>query len=123
MTNSNSQPLEHNRFDRLVVDVPDIYRRFPIIPGGESILSNSNSNLVSLYQLRVLPLDFRTNLSLLLKRLHIDINWFYEFRSYWTSVLGGFKLTSFYDVFYLKNVYTAHVQAAQVSKTVRLQSL
>lgn len=103
-----------NRFDRLQIDVAELYRAFPL--GGRAAVSHSNRvSVAALYRTPWLPLRARLGLWKLLHRLRLDQAWFDQFAEYWGAVLGGRPLRSPDDFHFLRNTYRARFQASEVS--------
>ena len=105
-----------NRFDRLTVDVPELYRRQPL--GQMSTPSHSGGGpFAALYRTSLLPLSVRLSFWKLLHRLRLDQAWFDRFAEYWTAVLGGRPLRSPDDFHFLRNLYRLRFQDSQVPTT------
>lgn len=108
-----------NAFDNLVVDVADLYRRFPLESrqtwpsAGPPALSRAQRLTAS----GLLPLRARAAASRLLTHLRIDQRWFQRFRAYWMDVLGGRPLLSVEDFHFLRGVYRIRHQDNQVPDT------
>ena len=108
-----------NAFDNLVVDVEDLYRRFPLElrqawpGGGPPPLTRAQRLTASPW----LPLRGRTAASRLLTHLRLDQRWFQRFRGYWTDVLAGRPLLSVEDFHFLRGVYRIRHQDNQVPDT------
>jgi hypothetical protein len=112
---------ELNQFDALKVDVSDIYQRFPL---GRRVQENAqvganpmDAKFLSLYKTTLLPLQTKNYLWHLLRRSHLDWSWFQNFRSYWTTVLGGRPLWGPEDFYFLRGIYRMRHQENQVPDT------
>lgn len=105
-----------NFYDRLVIDVPELFRRYPLEraatwPGDAARPS-------PVYRTGALPLAGRVTLWKLLQRLSFDRTWFQTFQSYWTNVLGGRPLLGPEDFHFLRGVYRMRHQDNLVPDTV-----
>ena len=107
---------EANSFDNLQVDVRQLYEQHPYdakVAGSSSI----RSPFRRLYSSMPIPVAQRNRLWHLISRLHLDSAWFFEFREYWSSVLGGRPLLSPEDFYFLKNLYRVKFQRNQIPDT------
>lgn len=104
------QIRERNYFDNMVIDVREVYKKFPIDFLKKDRPCLKYNNFQKIYQLPPLPLSCRLYLWNLFRHLNLDLKWFEEFRMYWSSVLGGRPLWSIYDFFFLTNWYRVKFQ-------------
>lgn len=102
---------ETNGFDNLQVDLADLYKKFPLekvlaqAPARSSLDHRKNP-----YRSAWIPLKYRLRAWQIAFRSQLDISWYEEFNSYWTSVLGGRPLWSPQDIYFLKNAYRIKFQ-------------
>jgi len=102
-----------NFFDRLVVDVNNIYKDYPFNktpdskPGLFPLIKDPAHRL---YRSFLLPLKLRRCIYHALRRTNLDQIWFDEFKGYWSKVLNGRPLHSLHDLFFLKNLYRVQFQ-------------
>ena len=103
-----------NRFDRLQIDVAELYRSIPL--GSRTAAGQpSSARLSALYRAPWLPLGARLGFWKLLHRLRLDQAWFDQFAEYWSTVLGGRPLRSPDDFHFLRNTYRSRFQESEVS--------
>ena len=109
-----------NFFYSFLIDVPQLYKKFPI-----DFIANTGSNdrfsdpnySTRFYRLSFLPERYRVKAWVLARRIHIDLLWFLQFRSYWVNVLGGRPLWGVEDFYFLRNIYRTRFQDNQVPDT------
>ncbi len=110
------RPRASNAYDRLVVDVPALFARFPLAErrrwGSQPADATGR-----LYAARFAPLGVRRRARQLLHRLHLDLRWLRTFDAYWTTVLGGRPLLAPEDFHFLRGVYRLRHQDNQVPDT------
>ncbi|MBF0455985.1 MAG: methyltransferase domain-containing protein [Magnetococcales bacterium] len=98
-----------NKFDKLVVNVPELFKSFPY-DAKESPAVNKvpflQTRLHRIYKNRFLPARYRKALWKIGRNTHIDLSWYEVFREYWKTVLKGRGVWSVQDFFFLKGVYT-----------------
>lgn len=102
-----------NAFDNLAVDVKKLYADFPLTwPGIEKTgqVKFVQTPLHKIYKWGCLSFKYRNIFWHLMRRLHLDLSWFNEFKSYWESVLGGRPLWGVYDFYFLRNLYRIKFQ-------------
>ena len=104
---------EYNFFDRLQVDVPELYRQHP--PEAWASFSGTppflhRSIFDPLYRMSCVPFRYRSLVRHVLRRIHLDLGWFYQFRQYWGNVLHGRPLWGVEDFFFLRSVYRLRFQ-------------
>jgi SAM-dependent methyltransferase len=106
---------EANAFDRLVVDVPRLFERYPIV--DRRSWPGAAAGPRGLYAHPLLPVGSRVAAWKLLHRLSLDRRWFETFQSYWSDVLGGRPLLTPEDFHFLRGVYRMRHQDNQVPDT------
>ena len=95
-----------NRYDDLIVNVPEIFSHFPITEKKPDKRGQKFSDIFTiLYRFEPLPLVVRKYLWYFLKRIGLDANWFYNFKHYWEEYLGGITLWGVEDFYFLRGVY------------------
>jgi SAM-dependent methyltransferase len=104
---------EYNFFDRLQVDVPELYRQHPLeawasLSGKPPFLHRSIFD--PLYRISCVPFRYRRLIRQAFRRIHLDLGWFYQFQQYWGNVLHGRPLWGVEDFFFLKNIYRMRFQ-------------
>lgn len=105
-----------NFFDQLVVDVPELFARFP--PRGSMWPSVPRPSAAHRFHgSSGLPLPVRLAAWWLLHRLRLDQGWFREFGAYWGGVLKGRPLLSPEEFHFLNGVYRMRFQDNQVPNT------
>lgn len=77
-----------NLFDRLVIDVPDLYVRHPPNASHWPARRPAPTAAQRLYGRHGLPLSARFAVWRLLHRLRLDQAWFDEFAAYWGGAPG-----------------------------------
>ncbi len=104
-----------NRFDNLVVDVPELYSRWPLAGDwAQESASVKRIGAAALYACRWLPLDWRVRSWRKLRASGWDDSWFRRFRGYWQQVLGGRPLWEVHDFHFLLNQYRVKFQSSQL---------
>ena len=114
-----------NALDRLEVNLPQLYKDFPIdhkqgSPDHDRFFTKGKINY--LYRFPLLPLSYRSKLWQWLGRLNIDQRWLEEFRVYWTEVLKGRPLWSADDFHFLRNLYRLRFQYNQIPDGIDTQT-
>jgi methyltransferase family protein len=99
-----------NAYDQLVIDVPALYRRFPIDAVSRWPVPHA-SPPATFYQR--LP----TRVWQVLHRLRLDQVWFNTFATYWNAVLGGRSLFGVEDFHFLRGVYRLRHQGSTLADT------
>lgn len=102
-----------NGFDRLKVDVDELYRRHPVDSkesSGVDFIPQNLSHYDKIYRSRLMPLETKSNLRLFLTRTHVDDTWFKEFGGYWHRILGGRPLYGVADFHSLRSIYRQQFQ-------------
>ncbi len=92
-----------NLFDRMAVDVPDLFRRCPLERSAS--WPGVAAEPMPIYRSRLLPFASRVAVWKLLHRLSLDRTWFATFQSYWSDVLGGRPLLGPEDFHFLRGMY------------------
>ncbi len=94
-----------NQLDNLIVDIEELYKKFPIKhkvnPKANSVDFN-RSIYHKIYRNPFLPMKLRNNFWYLVRRLHLDLTWFNTLRQYWTQLLGGRPLWGIEDFFFCR---------------------
>src|SRR4051812_28211317 len=104
-----------NLFDRLTVDVPELFRRYPL--ERAAAWPGAAADVAAMYRSPALPLRARVALWKLLHRLSLDREWFTTFQSYWSHVLGGRPLLGPEDFHFLRGMYRIRHQPNLVPDT------
>jgi SAM-dependent methyltransferase len=100
-----------NGFDNLEIDVPEIFRRYPVEDLGAINRDRiSRDRFAGIYRSRLIPLKARLGLWDAAFLANLDLGWFEGFSDYWTKVLGGRPLWSPQDIYFLKNIYRMKFQ-------------
>src|SRR5689334_19053656 len=104
---------ETNQFDKLVVDVDKTYKTFPVdakFDPKANKIRFIKDGFHRLYSQPLLPLAWCNYAWHLLRRIQLDWTWFQEFRTYWSTVLGGRPLWGPQDFYFLRGTYRAKHQ-------------
>ena len=105
-----------NKFDRLTVDVPELYRKFPVEPGASwylSAMDRYRSGSSRLFACQAIPFSWRHRAWTLLRKSGIESSWFDVFRMYWSKILGGRPLWGVEDLHFLANLFRMRFQTAE----------
>lgn len=105
-----------NGLDRLALDVPSLYARYPFERRAEWSRRPAR-RAWPVYRSPLLPLAARLRVWQLAHRLQLDLAWFDSFQRYWTGILGGRPLLSPEDFHFLRGVYRLQSQDNQVPDT------
>jgi len=111
---------ESNFFDNLLINVGELYERFPVHAKTDPkpcLVQSMQSNFHKIYRNRMIPLRYRDRFWQISRRLNLDLTWFDEFRSYWSTVLKGRPLFNVHDFYFLRNLYRVRFQNNQVPDT------
>ena len=103
-----------NAFDRLDVDVPKLFRDYPIERRGD--WPGNPPPHLGLYAAPA-PLRARVIAWKLLHRTHLDQRWLQRFAGYWESILGGRPMLAPEDFHFLRGIYRLRHQEDAVSDT------
>jgi hypothetical protein len=106
---------ETNSYDRLAVDVPALFARYPL--KNAASWGRRAPRRQSRYAASILPLNFRFRSWQLLHRLRLDQSWFETFQIYWRTILEGRPLHTPDDFHFLRGVYRLRHQDNQVPDT------
>jgi SAM-dependent methyltransferase len=103
-----------NAFDRLRIDVAELYARYPIAsrrdwPGHPPPFRPIYS--------APLPLKARLATWKLLHRLRLDERWVARFAEYWVNILGGRPMMSADDFHFLRGIYRIRHQDDAIGDT------
>lgn len=113
--NAYRSQCAHNYFDRLQVDVPELYRQYP--PEAWTSFFKTppfflrRSIFDPLFRIPFVPYRCRRLVRQLFRRIYLDLGWFYHFRQYWGNILHGRPLWGVEDFFFLKNIYRMRFQS------------
>ncbi len=108
---------ETNFFDNMVVNIGELYERFPLQKDQDAkscFVPSMQGRFHKIYRNRLIPLRRREQIWHLLRRTNLDLSWFGEFSSYWSSVLKGRPLYTVHDFYFLRNLYRIRFQNNQV---------
>jgi SAM-dependent methyltransferase len=105
-----------NHYDRMVVDIPELYRQFPI-EERTRWAHPPTVRLGKFYGLGVLPLGARIRAWKILHRLQLDLEWLKTFQGYWGDVLQGRPLLAPEDFHFLRGLYRIGHQNNQLPDT------
>jgi ubiquinone/menaquinone biosynthesis C-methylase UbiE len=117
MSNLFYQKNEKNYFDNLVIDVNQLYLKWPINKKFHPKINQVNylrSRFYKIYRSVALPFKIRRFLWNLFRQTNIDLTWFNEFKKYWIDIIGGRPLWNMQDLFFLKNLYRIKFQESQI---------
>ena len=106
MSNLFYQKNEKNYFDNLVIDVNQLYLKWPINKKFHPKINQVNylkSIFYKIYRSVLIPFKIRRFLWNLFRQTNIDLIWFNEFKKYWINIIGGRPLWNIQDLFFLKN--------------------
>lgn len=108
-----------NQWDNLVIDVQEIYNRFPLSVASQSPAITSSAAFFSkVYGSSLLPLSLRRYVRKMAYQTNLDLRWFQEFSWYWGNVLGGRPFWGVQDFYFLMNLYRVRFQDNLVPDTV-----
>lgn len=108
-----------NKFDNLLINVPALYKKYPIGKNSFQNISGSQQEIGifnRLYRLSIIPFSVANVLWYLFHRTNLDQRWFDEFKKYWRQVLGGLTLWGPQDFYFLRNIYRLKFQQTHLSK-------
>lgn len=108
---------EKNHFDNLQVDVPALFKKYPLTQLTGSVVPTRKDFFTKLYSNQLLPLGLRIKLWKAAFNAHQDLTWFEDLSEYWTHVLKGRPLWGPYDAYFLKNMYRIKFQKNMVPDT------
>jgi 2-polyprenyl-3-methyl-5-hydroxy-6-metoxy-1,4-benzoquinol methylase len=111
---------EENFFDNLVVDIKKLYEEHPIDRKADArpnLVPFVRSPFHKMYRNPLIPLRYREYFWRVARQINLDLTWFQEFKSYWSSVLGGRPLWGVQDFFFLRGLYRVKSQDNQVPDT------
>lgn len=103
-----------NFFDRLHVDVPALFAKYPIANRRE--WPGRPPSFLGLYSAPA-PLRARLIAWKLLHRMNLDQGWLERFAGYWESILGGRPMRSPDDFHFLRGIYRLRHQDDAVPDT------
>ncbi|HNE04242.1 MAG TPA: class I SAM-dependent methyltransferase [Anaerolineales bacterium] len=110
---------EFNQWDKLVLDVKEVYKKHPlsvnVLEGAQ--LPPHTALFRRFYKTPLVPLSLRRFIHKLSLRTSLDTSWFEDFSNYWSSVLGGRPLLGVQDFYFLKNLYRIRFQDNQIPDT------
>ncbi len=108
-------------FFNLKIDVKKIYEEYPItnkvnpqpnlVPFAQSLFHKL------VYRNQEIPQNYRELLWRYARQINLDLSWFQEFQTYWSSILHGRSLYSVQDFFFLKNFYRIKFAECEVPDT------
>jgi hypothetical protein len=107
-----------NYYDNLLIDVKDIFQKFPIEKKVAASINNVSLNkslFHRIYSSRLIPLQYKNYFWHLLNRINLDQTWINEFKHYWSKVLGGRPLWGPQDLYFLRNHYRIKFQNSGVT--------
>lgn len=109
---------EFNQWDKLALDVKEVYKKHPLSKNVSETAQKSTAALFrQLYKSPLIPLPFRRYIRKLSLRTNLDTGWFDDFSKYWGSVLNGRPLYGVQDFYFLVNFYRVHFQDNRVPDT------
>ncbi len=120
MTKDFYMERQSNFFDNLVVNVKDLYDRFPVQKESDAqpcLVPFMQSRFHSIYRNVFIPLRYRDRFWKIFRQLNIDLTWLDDFKSYWSTVLNGRPLLNVHDFYFLRNLYRVKFQNSQVPDT------
>lgn len=98
-----------NRYDQLVVDVPDLYARYPLADRASWGASPFR------YRWAVGPQRLKRGLYTVLHRSRLEETWCRRFAQYWTRMLGGRPLLGPDDFHILRGIYRVRAQGTEIA--------
>jgi hypothetical protein len=109
---------EFNQWDKLVLDVKEIYKKYPLsVNVFEETQKKTTALFRRFYKTPFIPLSFRRFIRKLFLRTNLDTSWFEDFSNYWSSTLGGRPLLGVQDFYFLTNLYRTRFQDNQIPDT------
>ncbi|MEY2817109.1 MAG: hypothetical protein RL275_572 [Chloroflexota bacterium] len=109
---------EFNQWDKLVLDVKEVYKKYPLsVNVFEETQKKTTALFRRFYKTPFIPLSFRRFIRKLFLRTNLDTSWFEDFSNYWSSTLGGRPLLSVQDFYFLTNLYRTRFQDNQIPDT------
>ena len=107
-----------NQWDKLVVDVQDVYRRFPIGQLQKKVNITPTSALFRrIYRAVYIPLSLRRYIRKIACQTNLDLGWYQDFSYYWSNILGGRSFWGVQDFYFLTNLYRVRFQDSQIPDT------
>ncbi|MBN1788084.1 MAG: methyltransferase domain-containing protein [Sedimentisphaerales bacterium] len=107
-----------NFFDNMAVNVPKLYKEFPIVKEADSFCNKvpfTRDFLHRIYRCPIIPAKYRSLALKGFRQIRLDQGWFLEFRKYWSEILKGRPLWGLDDLYFLKNIYRMKFQNSEVA--------
>ncbi len=120
MCGDASQKHSGNLYANLVVDINSLYKEYPLVKEDDATphcVPFAQTIIHQIYRNQFIPLLYRRYAYHALRRVHVDLSWFDEFKEYWSTVLKGRPLWQVHDLYFLKNWYRIKFQDNQVMDT------
>lgn len=120
MSNQFYQKNKKNLLDNLIIDVKELYDKFPInrkINPKPNLIEFNQSFFHKIYRNRFIPLKYRNYFWHFFRRLKLDLSWFKLFNAYWIKLLGGRSLYGVEDFYFFNNFYRVKFQDNQIPDT------
>ncbi len=118
MDNDSYAKDNKNYFDKLIVNVPELYSQYPPKDSSKNTFDIRKTIFSKIYRSRFFTLKIRNYLFHFFRRINLDLTWLDEFKFYWQGCLKGRPFWSSHDFFFLKNLYRVKFQNNEVPKEI-----
>ncbi|MCW5875099.1 MAG: class I SAM-dependent methyltransferase [Anaerolineales bacterium] len=109
--------IEKNHFDNLEVDLPALFRQYPLEQLAAASEPVHKDFFAKIYANQWVPLGLRINFWRAAFNGHQDLSWFENLSEYWSQILRGRPLWGPYDAYFLKNLFRIKFQGSALPDT------